>query len=323
MLVPVWIHPSQFPESVRRELVESLRVRKVNHKFHYDSVKQAQKWLAVHAAYSPVQQDAKARAIYDRMFEAVGRILRREEALDLIGLGCGSGHKEAILIRAWARNPGVRRYFPCDVSVALVLMAREAALKECPALECRPIAVDLAGAPDLTMEFDGVEGARRVVTFFGMIPNFEPAGILPILAASLRRDDVLLMSANLAPGEDYGVGLEKVLPQYANGLTEEWLMTFLKDLGIGSDDGDIRFGIEEVPGNRLRRIVASFEFARNRVIEIGSDAVAFMRGERIRLFFSYRYTPELLRECLSGYGIAIREQWCTDEEGVFLCERSE
>lgn len=322
MLVPVWIHPSQFPESVRRELVRSLRDRKVNHKFHYDSIKQAQKWLAVHGAYSPVQQDANARAIYDRMFEAVGRILSREKALDLIGLGCGSGQKEAILLRACASFRGVRRYFPCDVSVALVLMAREAALQECPGLECRPIAVDLAGAPDLTMELDRSEGARRVVTFFGMMPNFEPAGIVPILAASLRSDDVLLMSANLVPGRDYALGVEKVLPQYANGLTEEWLMTFLKDLGIGSDDGEVRFGIEEVTGNGLRRIVANFEFARNRAIEIGSDAIEFMRGERIRLFFSYRYTPELLRECLSGYGIEIRKQWCTDEEGVFLCERS-
>ena len=41
-LVNVAIHASQFPENVRRDLLVSLRSRQVNHKFHYDSVKQTQ-----------------------------------------------------------------------------------------------------------------------------------------------------------------------------------------------------------------------------------------------------------------------------------------
>ncbi len=47
----VTIHPSQFPDAVRRDLLASLRDRQVNHKFHYDSIKQTQKWLAIHQAY--------------------------------------------------------------------------------------------------------------------------------------------------------------------------------------------------------------------------------------------------------------------------------
>ena len=46
----VVVHSSQFPENVSRGLLESLRSRKINHKFHYDSYKQAQKWLALHEA---------------------------------------------------------------------------------------------------------------------------------------------------------------------------------------------------------------------------------------------------------------------------------
>ncbi len=51
------IHESQFPENVRRDLLASLRTRRVNHKFHYDSVKQTQKWLALHQIYSPSRND--------------------------------------------------------------------------------------------------------------------------------------------------------------------------------------------------------------------------------------------------------------------------
>src|SRR5271166_3410124 len=58
----VTIHASQFPENVRRDLLESLRTRRVNHKFHYDSVKQTQQWLALHQAYSPSRNDADCAA---------------------------------------------------------------------------------------------------------------------------------------------------------------------------------------------------------------------------------------------------------------------
>ena len=51
-----------------RLAAESLRTRRVNHKFHYDSVKQTQKWLALHQAYSPTRNDADCRAIYDKSF---------------------------------------------------------------------------------------------------------------------------------------------------------------------------------------------------------------------------------------------------------------
>ena len=57
-LVHVAFHASQSPENVRRDLVESLRKRKLNHKFLYDSVKQTQKWLALHRAFSPSRTSA-------------------------------------------------------------------------------------------------------------------------------------------------------------------------------------------------------------------------------------------------------------------------
>jgi len=74
-LAQVTVHRSQFPERVRDDLLASLRTRRVNHKFHYDSVKQTQKWLALHQALSPARTDAAVVALYDRAFtETVPRI---------------------------------------------------------------------------------------------------------------------------------------------------------------------------------------------------------------------------------------------------------
>src|SRR5438270_7296115 len=94
----VTIHLSQFPDQVRRDLLQSLRSLQVNHKFHYDSIKQTQKWLALHQALSPSRTDADCAAAYDRSFtEVAARI--RSERVHLIGLGCGGGQKDARLLK--------------------------------------------------------------------------------------------------------------------------------------------------------------------------------------------------------------------------------
>ena len=66
-LANVTIHSSQFPENVRRDLLRSLRARRINHKFHYDSYKQAQKWLALHEACSPSRTDPGCRRSTTRL----------------------------------------------------------------------------------------------------------------------------------------------------------------------------------------------------------------------------------------------------------------
>ena len=158
-----------------------------------------------------------------------------------------------------------------------------------------------------------------LVTFFGMIPNFEPQEILPKLASLVRPKDFLLFSANLAPGKNYAAGMKKILPQYDNAPTRDWLMTFLLDLGIEKRDGELRFEIE-AGGFGLKRVVARFHFTRARQIEIETESFNFNAGEKIRLFFSYRYTPERVCKILAGYKLEVCEQWIakSEEEGVFL-----
>src|SRR5207237_1110942 len=100
--------------------------------------------------------------------------------------------------------------------------------------DCFPLVCDLASTADLAsvLEHNCVPEASRLITFFGMMPNFEPHLILPRLASVLRADDFLLLSANLAPGPDYAAGVQKILPLYDNALTRDWLLTFLLDLGL-------------------------------------------------------------------------------------------
>jgi len=321
--VQVTIHPSQFPENVRRDLLASLRTRRVNHKFHYDSVKQTQKWLALHEAHSPARRYKNCLTTYDEAFIAAVKKIK-SKSVHVIGLGCGGGQKDVQLLKQLQSHGKKIFYTPCDVSVAMVLVARKAALGSVPAQNIFPFVCDLATAEDLSEAFSKNPAPRapRLVTFFGMIPNFEPQKILPKLTELLRPNDFLLFSANLAPGGDYAAGMEKILPQYDNQLTRDWLLAFLFDLGVEARDGEPRFTIE-TGGLGLRRVVAKFHFRRARQIQVGGEKFSFARGEAIRLFFSYRYTPACATKLLAHHGLEVCQQWITSsgEEGVFLCRR--
>ncbi|MGA2240984.1 MAG: L-histidine N(alpha)-methyltransferase [Verrucomicrobiota bacterium] len=319
----VRIHTSQFPEKVRRDLLDSLRTRRVNHKFHYDSVRQTQKWLALHREYSPSRCDEDCGAIYEKSFKAaVAQI--KAKSVHVIGLGCGGGQKDTQLLKLLKARGKEIFYTPCDVSTAMVLTARQTALAVMPEKNCFPFVCDLATADDLPDIL--VTRHPSLVTFFGMIPNFEPQIILPKLAALVRPKNFLLFSANLAPGADYATGMKKVLPQYDNPLTRDWLMTFLLDLGVERSDGKLVFEIKNGPaGSGLKRIVADFHFTRARRIEVDGERFDFHAGEIIQLFFSYRYTPERVRTILNRHSLDVCDQWTTrsEEEGVFLCRNSE
>lgn len=324
-VVSVAIHESQFPENVRLDLLQSLRSRQVNHKFHYDSHKQTQQWLKLHQAYSPSRTDSNCASIYDSSFAAVASHPMQQH-IRLIGLGCGGGQKDTRLLRLLQDAGKSVSYTPCDVSVAMTLVAYRAATTHISNKDCHPFACDLLTTHNVKNipAFQTNSDTSRIVTFFGMIPNFEPKMILPKLAELLRPEDCLLFSANLSPGPDYTAGIARILPLYDNPLTRAWLMSFLLDLGVLSADGMLRFTVEDCPaGSGLKRIAAYFHFSNARQIELDDESFNFQPGESIRLFFSYRHTPAKISSLLKQHGISVEEQWITEsqEEGVFLCRR--
>jgi uncharacterized SAM-dependent methyltransferase len=317
--VSVAVHPSQFPERVQRELIQGLRQRRIAPKFHYQSYKQSQKWLVLHDAWAPSRNDADCAGVYDRGFAAAAELLASRQ-VRVIGLGCGRGQKETRLLALLAGQGRGLSYTPCDVSLALVLTAAAGAKRAVPSLLCGPLLCDLAVADDLPSVFAEPEASEgRIITFFGMIPNFEPDHIMPRLAALVRPGDVLLFSANLAPGPDYAAGAQRILPGYDNAETRDWLLTFLFDLGFEPADGSLQISIEDVSG--LKRIVADFHFLRDRMLTVFGERMEFRGGESLRLFFSYRYTPEKIGCLLNSHRLEVVGQWIakSEEEGVFAC----
>jgi uncharacterized SAM-dependent methyltransferase len=258
-------------------------------------------------------------ATYDEAFIAAAEKIKAR-SVHVIGLGCGGGQKDVQLMKQLQSRGKKLSYAPCDVSVAMVLVARTATLGLLPPEKCYPFVCDLATADDLPAQL--ATRHPSLVTFFGMIPNFEPQQILPKLTELLRPKDYLLFGANLAPGKNYAAGMKKILPQYDNPLTRDWLTAFLFDLGVEPRDGRLFFSIE-TGGLGLRRVVAKYYFRLSRQIKVDGQKLSFARGETIRLFFSYRHTPERVRKLLERSGLEISGEWIarSEEEGVFLCRR--
>lgn len=314
----VAIHESQFPDRVRAGFLRSLRDRAVAHKFHYDSIKQTQRWLAIHEQFSPFRTQDDVAKLYQHAARDAASACRDEHAL-VVGLGCGGGKKDRLVIEALLARGKQVRYAPTDVSTAMVLVAQQTIASL--GVACTPLVWDMAETEDWAAVIDELcpSASQRIFTFYGMLPNFEPE-VVAKLARLLRPADLLLVSANLAPGDDYAKGVERVLPLYDNAPTRAWLVTFLHDLGIEHHDGDTRFFIVPDPAYDLLRIECRFKFSRQSSISVESEEFVFTQGEEIRLFFSYRHMPARLTQLLGRHGLRIEQQWlgASGEEGVFL-----
>jgi len=329
MGVQVTILPSQFPARQREDLYRSLRHKRIENKQHYETVKQVQKWVALHKAYSPSRTRPDCEALFNHCFEAACCSAVSGRYVHVVGLGSGDGTKEQRFIHMLKESGREVFYSPVDVGLPMVLEARETALKEITADRCAPIICDLANEPALLAALDEVlstlgslpKEVIRVFTFFGMLPGFSPSEILPRLHTLLRREEGVLLSANLIPPPGLEAMRSQVLPLYDNYLTKAWLLTFLQDLGVDTTPGQAEFVVEEdklEPG--LLRIAAYFKFNSECEITVNDMTAGFAAGDAIRLFQSYRYTLGQLQTTLLRYGFTIRQRWVTEaqDEAVLL-----
>lgn len=326
-LAQVFIHESQFPRIVLEQLKHSLHTRRVSHKFHYQTHRQVEKWHLLHQKYAPFNHDAECREIYSFAAEAAASQVGAEPAA-VIGLCCGYGEKELELLQALQKYPRPISFCACDGSVAMVLRATETVVRIIAPAHISRVVCDLENARDMSACFASLLTAqsKRIYTFFGSLHNFEPNRIFLLLANLLQPGDQLLFSTNLVAETGYASAVESILPQYQNELTQEWLSLFVSDVGIRASCGTIQGGVESCGGGtELRRIALYFKFGQNITIKLAEENFEFSAGERMRLFFSYRYTVSRVLDLLARNGLKSEQHWVTrsGEEGVFLCGRSE
>jgi len=350
--INVAIHRSAQPDEFMASLRRSFERRSIDPKFHYTSARQAQTWLALHKKYSPYASGLHGGDVYEMASTWAADNLPGS-AVRLVSVACGGAGKELRLMKSLRRAGKEIFATVSDISVPLVIQGYRTLAAENVLAGIQAVAFDLiesgdlneilkinvAGKVDLShpdgqsscphpvcdhpLPSEWAREDQHIVTCFGLMPNVEPLAIGARLASLRCPRGVLLVGANLVPELNYQQGTRDILGQYDNVETLGWLSLLLTDYGFEPGDGEITFSVEPCASlPELLQIVAQFHLVKSRTIEVAGSELKFSAGEKLRLFFSNRYTPALLRRVFEKSNLKILNEWVSagEDEGIIACE---
>jgi SAM-dependent methyltransferase len=321
------VHPSVGNEALRRAAIESLASNRLDPKALYVTPRQAELWRQVFLKHSPVLGNPEFVRIYRQAFT---RILDRFTAgkVLLVGLGCGTGAKEAELHASLKHRGQAAIFSAIDVSRDLV-MDSVGKLEAAGAEHRRSLVCDLAESTSLGEWLSQQEPELpRLITFFGLVPNFSPSMVNHIFRAVLRPGDVLLVSAHLAPVRQEGPqelakAMESVLPQYDNPETLAWLTAALEHWDLEDRVFPPEMDIGEVEG--IPAFVAQARWKSAESFERWGHRFSPDVIKPLRLFSSLRYTPRFFEERLSreGFDFDLLAMTSCRQEAIWSVRRAD
>jgi len=172
------------------------------------------------------------------------------QSYSLLALGCADGTKESLLLK---KLPKPTSLLALDTNLSL---ARRAA-RRLPAFQKSAHRADLTSSLSLQFLSSRLGPHPTLITLFGVLPNLNPLPLLRSIRRFMRKDDLLLFSANLAPGTNGHSGAIRVLPQYDNPPTHKWLETAILRYRPKLPKGHLEFGVFPDPKQKtLARIEA-------------------------------------------------------------------
>jgi SAM-dependent methyltransferase len=318
------IHPAISERDLKWVLADSLCANELDPKLLYVTPRQTALWREVFLKHSPIHGNPEFGRIYREALARVADDLRPGR-VRLVGLGCGTGLKEAELCARLRERGHEVEFSAIDVSRDLVDEAAQR-LDEAGARSERHLTCDLAEVDFLKQWLD--EGDRevpRLFTFFGLVPNLTPPFVARLMRELLRPGDIFLVSVHLAPireGISEDAAMKKILPQYDNPETLAWLREALREWKLTEFLSEPVVIISDALGIPAIRGVASWNS--EEPIFAGGDVNIPEVGRPLEVFRSLRYTPSrfttfLLRE---GFRSAMLAITACREEAIWAVRAS-
>ena len=280
-------------------------------------------WERLHLAHAPSCQEQPV-SLHGKAIDCLVKQMG-ESCFQLISLGCGLAEKESHFLQHAGNR--LLKVGLVDGSGELVCEAKRRLNRRQPNLDIDATVADLSQIAEWSELIPDDTRGVRVISLFGMMPNFAPGFLFPKLSAMCQEGDWLLVDSNLIPGEvdDADLVPESIQRQYDNDECRQWLMASLAELGVYENSGRLMFTVDTTDGELvLPRIRADFKFDVDVATAIAGEELIFRKGERLSVFYSIRYCHEMLPVILKTAGLVAVESWCSEsgEDGVYLCRRT-
>jgi len=257
-------------------------------------------WKKVHLSCSPFLHRTELQRLYRLPAARIRKHFGRR-SYSLLALGCADGTKESLLLK---KLPKPTSLLALDANLSL---ARRAT-RRLPAFQKSAHRADLTSSLSLQFLSSRWNSHPTLITLFGVLPNLNPLPLLRSIGRCMKKDDLLLFSANLAPGIKGRSGAIRVLPQYDNRPTRNWLNAAILRYRPKLPKGHLEFGVFPDPKQKnLARI----------------EARLMSNQLPIVVFSSRRPTHPQVESWIQVSGLRRLKRWIEPrgEEGVWLVTR--
>jgi uncharacterized SAM-dependent methyltransferase len=214
--------------------------------------------------------------------------------MPVISFGAGEGTRDRLLLTALKDTGCECLYFPVDASQAMLEAACAGADDE--DIETVGIKADISSPVHLVFAADAAEPPRLFIISGNTVGAFDPLAEIRYIAQCLKPEDRLIIDGELFEGA-------KSVEHRNNPAVHRFIWALLASVGIGPDDGEIRFELKRDDRHEgLHLISRHFHAERDLIANVAGQRISVQRGERIGLNFQYLYTPEAFEWLLREHG---------------------
>src|ERR1019366_1217108 len=277
---------------IAQEFAEAIEARDLPEKFFFWFPRSAAEWAALtgHAE------------LYGGLWETWKELAANAGALPehfprrvpVISFGAGDGARDRMVMAA-LKNAGCEcLYFPVDASQAMLELACAGADDE--DIETVGIKADISSPIHLVYAADAAEPPRLFILSGNTMGSFDPLAEIRYVAQCMKPEDRLIIDGEIHDAQ-------QPLARRDNPAARKFLSTLLANVGIGEDDGEIRFNLKrDDRRDGLHLITRSFRAGRDLSATVAGQEISLQRGERIGMNFQYTYTREAFRWLVSEHG---------------------